>query len=103
MLQRIGLREPYYTHVPDELLYLWEWFWKLSRRRKSGPEALSALEITTWADALGLCLDPGEFDALCAMDDAFLYAVGQNREDDADVERQRADAAKKLGAAKKGR
>ncbi len=68
--------------VPDQGAHVWEWFWELSGRRKTGPEALSFAEVGEWQRLTGQDVLPVEIEMLLSMDDAYLRAV---REDQAAV------------------
>ncbi|RZZ90593.1 phage tail assembly chaperone [Pseudoxanthomonas winnipegensis] len=79
--------------MPEEGLHLWEWFWRLSDRRRSGPEAISFGEVGEWARLTGVDIQPDEVGALLAMDDAYLRAA---REDQA-AARERAQQTQPKG------
>lgn len=68
--------------VPHEGGHVWDWFWSLSNRRRTGPEALSFAEIGEWQRLTGQDVLPVEIEMLLSMDDAYLRAV---REDQAAV------------------
>lgn len=65
--------------VPDEVEHVWAWFWELSARRRSGPEALAFGDVAAWAELTGQQLLPVEIDMLMAMDDAYLRAVREDQ------------------------
>ncbi|TAA11303.1 hypothetical protein EA658_16715 [Pseudoxanthomonas winnipegensis] len=90
--ERFGLSSPTIV-VPVEGGHLWRWFWDLSARRRSGPEALSYAEISAWRAFGNKRIEPEEVETLVAMDDAYLRAV---REEQA-AARERANE-KKPGA-----
>lgn len=58
--------------IPDAVEHVWEWFWDLSARRKSGPEALTYAEVGEWQRLTGTAIRPEEVEMLMKMDDAFL-------------------------------
>ena len=51
---------------------MWEWFWDLSARRKSGPEALTYAEVGEWQRLTGTAIRHEEVDMIMRMDDVFL-------------------------------
>lgn len=59
--------------------HVWLWFWELSKRRRSGPEAISYAEIGEWTRVTGTLVAPEEVAMLIAMDDAYLKAIGEDR------------------------
>lgn len=61
--------------VPPEGEHLWEWFWQVSRRRRTGPEAISYTEVGEWQRLTDTAVLPEELDLLMLMDDAFLAEV----------------------------
>lgn len=65
--------------VPPEGEHLWDWFWELSRRRRSGPEALTFAEIGEWQRLTRVQVRPEEVGILMRMDDAFLDAVREEQ------------------------
>lgn len=73
--------------VPPAGAHVWEWFWALSNRRKSGPEALSFGEIGEWQRVTGTQIRPPEVEMLIQMDNAYLSAVRDEQE--ALIERRR--------------
>lgn len=74
--------------VPPEGEHLWEWFWTLSRRRRSGPEAITFTEIGAWMRATNTRVRPEEIEVLTRMDDAFLKVVRQEQADAAERARE---------------
>lgn len=78
--------------IPVEGEHLWEWFWKVSNRRKTGPESISYAEIGEFQRMTGVAVRPGEVDILMAMDDSFLSEVRKE---------QQAAAARREEAAKR--
>lgn len=89
--------------IPDEGLYLWQWFWNLStwfRRVRSGvSEPIVPSEMIAWADVIGVDVRPAEFAILHAMDMAFCEAtnveISEWRERDREKQRQEMDASKR--------
>jgi hypothetical protein len=61
--------------VPPEGGHLWDWFWTISRRRRSGPEAITYAEIGEWQRVTATLVRPEEITVLMRMDDAFLSEV----------------------------
>ena len=88
--ERFGEKSPE-VRVPDEVHHVWGWFWTLSARRKSGPEALTFGEIGEWQRITGQAVLPEEVEMLTAMDDAYLRAV---REDQAAARARAAEESK---------
>lgn len=65
---------------PDAARHVWEWFWDLSSRRKTGPEAITYAEIGEWQRLTAAHVRPEEVEMLIKMDDAFLSEVrGEQR------------------------
>ena len=77
--ERFGAPSPE-VEVPDQLLHVWDWFWELSARRRSGPEALTFADIGEWSRLRQVDLEPIEVEFLTAMDDAYLKAVREDQE-----------------------
>ncbi|MGE8288663.1 MAG: phage tail assembly chaperone [Stenotrophomonas sp.] len=77
--ERFGATSPE-VEVPDQLLHVWDWFWELSARRRSGPEALTFADIGEWSRLRQVDLQPIEVEFLMAMDDAYLKAVREDQE-----------------------
>lgn len=71
---RFGKDSPEYS-VPDAGDHVWEWFWELSGRRRSGPEALTYAEIGEWQRLAGVEVRREEVEMLMQMDDAFVSEV----------------------------
>jgi len=65
--------------VPDAITHVWEWFWQLSGRRHSGPEALTFADVGEWSRLLQIDLLPEEVQMLLAMDDQYLRAVREDQ------------------------
>lgn len=65
--------------VPEEGGHVWDWFWTLSARRRSGPEALSFGEVAEWCRLLLQDVLPAEVEMLMEMDDAYLRAVREEQ------------------------
>ncbi len=77
--ERFGLAESPKQKVPGEAGHVWGWFWELSGRRHSGPEALTFADIGQWASLLQVELLPEEVQMLIAMDDQYLRAVREEQ------------------------
>lgn len=77
--------------VPEAGDHVWEWFWALSARRRSGPEALTYAEVGEWARLTATPIRPEEVEMLMRMDDAFLSEVRE--EQAAQIEKQRQENA----------
>lgn len=58
--------------MPDAVEHVWEWFWDLSARRKTGPEALTYAEVGEWQRLTGTAIRSEEVEMIMRMDDAFL-------------------------------
>lgn len=76
--------------VPPEGAHLWHWFWSLSNRRRSGPEALSYAEVGEWQRLTHTPIRPEEVEMLMRMDDAYLEET--RKEQAAAAERAREKA-----------
>lgn len=79
--------------VPNQADHVWDWFWELSARRKSGPEALSYAEIGEWQRLTRNTVRPEEVEMLMKMDDAYLVTF----RDEQQANRERAADSKKGG------
>lgn len=77
--ERFGLAESPEKKVPGAAGHIWGWFWELSGRRHSGPEALTFADIGQWASLLQIELLPEEVRMLMAMDDQYLRAVREEQ------------------------
>ena len=66
--------------VPDAAEHVWDWFWTLSARRKSGPEALTYAEVGEWQRLTGNAIRPEEVEMIMRMDDALLAEVGKEKQ-----------------------
>ena len=49
--ERFGELSPE-VRIPDRGAHIWDWFWQLSARRKSGPEALTFADVGDWSRLL---------------------------------------------------
>ena len=76
---RFGMAESPELEVPDAAAHVWGWFWQLSGRRYSGPEALTFADIGQWASLLQIEPLPDEVQMLMAMDDQYLRAVREDQ------------------------
>lgn len=61
--------------LPSEGAHLWEWFWTVSRRRRTGPEAITYSDLDAWRRLTRTPVLPEEIEILMRMDDAFLTEV----------------------------
>lgn len=69
-----------FEDVPDEIecpfefRHIWEWFFELDSTRNNGMAhgPITNVEITAWAEGMGIDLMPIERRALLAIDKAFL-------------------------------
>ena len=61
---------------PEDLLYLWSWFWEVAQGRPIGPEGIQlpipATELRAWSELAGITLLAWELTALRALDGAYL-------------------------------
>lgn len=73
------------VEVPPEGSHVWHWFWSLSNRRRSGPEALSYAEVGEWQRLTHTPIRPEEVEMIMRMDDAYLAEV--RKEQAAAIER----------------
>lgn len=76
--ERFGIQSPA-LDIPGQVLHVWEWFWQLSGRRHSGPEALTFADVGEWSRLLRIDLLPEEVQMLMAMDDQYLRAVREDQ------------------------
>lgn len=67
--------------MPDEVDHVWDWFWTLSARRKSGPEPLSFAEVGEWQRLMATPVRPEEVEMIMSMDDAYLSEVQKEQAD----------------------
>lgn len=96
--------------IPDEGLYLWQWFWNLAtwfkRVRSGSAEIIVPSEMEAWANLNGVEVRPAEFAILHAMDMAFCEAtnveISEWRERDKERQRQEHEAAKGRGKGRRG-
>lgn len=89
---KFGHPSPDYE-IPDQADHVWDWFWELSARRRSGPEALTFAEVGEWQRLTGTAIRPEEVEMIMRMDDAFLSQVREDQSAAAD--RAREDAKSK--------
>ena len=61
-------------YCPHEVEYIWQWFYELDATRQNGMGAgpITHVEITAWANGMGIDLLPFERQALRQIDRAFL-------------------------------
>jgi hypothetical protein len=76
--QRFGKDSPE-VRIPEQGVHVWAWFWEVSARRRSGPEALSYGEVQEWQRMTCRDVLPVEVEMLMAMDDAYLRAVREEQ------------------------
>lgn len=88
--ERFGELSPE-VRVPDRGEHIWDWFWQLSARRRSGPEALTFADVGEWCRLLLVDPLPQEVEMLMAMDDTYLKAV---REDQAAAQQRAIEEAR---------
>ncbi len=67
--------------MPEAGAHLWDWFWELSKRRRSGPEPLTFGEIGEWGRLTGTAVRPEEVSILLRMDDAFIAQAREEQND----------------------
>lgn len=79
---RAEYNEAFRVEVPEEpvisLEHVWNWFWLLNGRRKSGfdsPNPIGYDEVYSWSVLTRTIVTPSEVGLLMAMDDAFLEQV----------------------------
>lgn len=75
--------------LPEAGAHVWEWFWEISARRRSGPEALSYAEVGEWQRLTSTQVRPEEVEMLMKMDNAYLAEVREEQR--AAMERMRED------------
>ena len=86
---RFGIKSPPVS-VPPQGAHIWDWFWTLSARRTSGPEALRYAEVGEWQRITRTPIRPEEVEIIMRMDDSFLTEV---RKEQADAMERQRDAA----------
>lgn len=79
--------------IPPRGQHVWRWFWQLSGRRHSGPEALTYTEVENWRRLTLTPVRPEEVEMIMRMDDAYLTEV--RKEQAAAIERAAAKAKEK--------
>lgn len=67
------------VEVPEEGEHVWDWFWELCPRRRSGPEPLTFADVGEWQRLLMYDLLREEVEMLMAMDDRYLTAVREDQ------------------------
>lgn len=65
--------------VPEQGEHVWQWFWELSDRRKSGPEAINHADVDAWQRLGAHDVLPEEVAMVMAMDDAYMRAVREEQ------------------------
>lgn len=67
--------------APEDLLYLWGWFWELAQGRPIGPEGMQmpipSIEIRAWAELAEVRLYGWELMALRALDGTYLRVAAE--------------------------
>lgn len=79
--------------VPEDAIHVWAWFWELSSRRKSGPEALAYADVGEWQRLMRRQVRPEEVEMIMSMDNAFLAEVREEQS----MRVERASEASKKG------
>ena len=79
--ERYGMLEtiPDQPEVPPVVEHLVELFWKIGRKRKSGPEPIAWADIDAWLRLTDSDLTPDEVEAIMAMDDTYIAEVHKAR------------------------
>ena len=97
--QRFGQDEGPEGEIPSMFSYVWNWFWKLSRRRGSSaagtPNPLSCDEIRGWSDLLKVGIQSVEIEIILAMDEKFLEASIDEHDKVRQMKKDREEAAPK--------
>lgn len=65
--------------LPHNVEHVREWFFELSKRRHSGPEAISWAELKAWCELTDTWPSPDEVRMLTALDQAYISAVNDWR------------------------
>lgn len=76
-------KTPDEPNIPNEVEYVFVWFWRLSSQRRggfSGPDALGWDTILSWSTLTGLEVRPGEVEMLVAMDSAYRDEVSREQQ-----------------------
>lgn len=82
-----GVESPDEPEIPDVVMHVWEWWWRLNARRSPGFDAMAPLtyfEIYHWSALTRTQITPDEIGMLIQMDDAYLVAVGTERKEQHD-------------------
>lgn len=82
--------------IPENCLYIWDWFFELSGSRRSRTERLSFSDIKAWSDLSGNNLTAFEFEAIRDMDAAFVDAIAKEIAANEERERIRSEARNRL-------
>lgn len=67
--------------APPEVQYVLDWFYELSRQRKSGPEPISWADIDAWARLRDVKPDQLEIEAILMLDATFISMIRQEQKD----------------------
>jgi len=73
--------------IPDAVMHVWEWFWKLNARRVPGFDSMAPLtysEIYHWSALTRTQIATQEINMLIQMDDVYLQAISAERKEQRD-------------------
>lgn len=85
--ERFNATIPDEPDIPEIAAHVWQWFWALSERRSRGfdsPNPLTYLELDAWLRLTRNYVLPEEIDMIWQMDQAWLAAVAEVREEQRD-------------------
>lgn len=66
--------------IPASAAYLWQWWWRLHRRRPSGGMGIASItwsEIKAWSELTGTEVLPWEIEIIEAVEDEFMKSVNR--------------------------
>lgn len=70
-----------YVTPPDELAYLYDWFWQVAQGRPIGPEGMMlpvpSVELRAWSELAGVRLEDWELTGLRALDATFIRVAAE--------------------------
>lgn len=81
--EAFGVDSPDPPIFPDAVEHVWEWWWKLQKRRQSGFDSQNPItytEIFHWAFLTRTQITPPEVEMLAQLDDAFIEQISIEKE-----------------------
>jgi len=93
--------------IPDDGMYLWGWYWRVSARKKRVSEGVAVPlewnDFLAWAAATGEIVKPFEYDILADMDDAFVTETNAELSRSRAILKDQAEKDAKAAAKKRGK